>query len=76
MELPPRYKLLTDPSSSFNIKRTGHLYEVESCNYRGYQPDHLEGVKRNLISTFSKDSRRRLIKAVSAYGIRLSLIHI
>ena len=70
MELPPRYKLLTDPSSSFNIKRTGHLYEVESCNYRGYQPDHLEGVKRNLISTFSKDSRRRLIKAVSAYGIR------
>ena len=70
MELPSRFKLLSDPSSSFNIKRTGHLYEVESVNFRGIQPDHLEGVKRGQIATFSRGSRRRMIQKASSFGDR------
>lgn len=70
MEPPPRHKLLSDPSSSFNIKKSGHLYELESVNYAGFQPEQLEEVKRRQITTFSKDSRRRMIKKVSAYGTR------
>ena len=70
MKLPPRYKLLSDPSSTFNVTKSGHLYELESVNHKGYLPDQLEGIKRNQITTFSKDSRRRMIKAVSAFGER------
>jgi hypothetical protein len=69
MEQPPRYKLLHDPTSKFTISRTGHLYELESVNYREV-PVHLEGVKRSSIHGLSRDSRRRMIKEVSSYGSR------
>jgi hypothetical protein len=70
MELPSRFKLLTDPSSSFNIKKSGHLYEVESVNFRDLFPAHLDGVKRGQIKTFSRGSRRRMIKQCSSFGER------
>ena len=72
MELPPRYKLLTDPSSSFNIKRTGHLYELESVNH-SVLPDQLQGIKRKRITTFSKGSRRRMIQKLSRFGDRKAI---
>ena len=64
----PRFELLSNPTSTFNITRTGHLYDVQSVNYTGYQPDQLEEVKRNAIQDFSRGSRRRLIKQIRAYG--------
>lgn len=70
MEKPNRYKLLSDPSSSFNIKKTGHLYEADSVNFTGWQPDQLLGKKRSQIVTFSKGSRRRMIKAIRSFGAR------
>ena len=47
MELPPRYKLLSDSNSSFNIKQTGHLYEADSVNFTGHQPEQLSATKRS-----------------------------
>ena len=64
----PRFLLLSDPTSHFQITRTGHLYELQSVNFTGYQPSHLDGVKRNAIQDFSRGSRRRLIKQIRAYG--------
>ena len=72
MERSPRYKLLTDPSSSFNIQRTGHLYELESVNH-SVLPEQLEGIKRNRITTFSKASRRRMIQKLSRLGDRKAI---
>ena len=64
----PRFSLLSNPTSTFNITRIGHLYEVDSVNFTGMQPVQLEGAKRNVILDFSRGSRRRLIKQIRAYG--------
>ena len=66
--LHPRFKLLYRPEVPFQITQHGHLYEVESCNYTGFIPEQLEGVKRKEIEAFSSGSRRRLIKLIRSFG--------
>lgn len=51
----------------FTVMQKGHLFKLESIN-TSTQPDHLVGVKRDVISGFSNNSRVRLIREVCSYG--------
>jgi hypothetical protein len=66
--LHPRYKLLTRPNEPLSLTKNGHLYELESVNFTGHQPDQLEGITRNEISGFSSSSRRRLLDKINSFG--------
>lgn len=66
--LHPRYKLLTQPSEPLHITQNGHLYDLESVNFTGIQPEQLDGVKRSEIQAFSHASRRRLLGLINSFG--------
>ena len=66
--LHPRFKLLYKPDLPLHITRNGHLYDLESVNFTGMQPEQLDGVKRSEIQAFSSGSRRRLLDKINSFG--------
>lgn len=65
-EKTPKEKLKLN-CGQFRVMQNGHLFKLESIN-QSTQPDHLRGLKRDVISGFSNHSRVRLIREVCSYG--------
>ena len=66
VELSSRERLFKN-KGTFKVTEKGHLFALESVN-NSVVPEHLKGVLRGEVCSFTRPSRNRLIREISSYG--------